>query len=59
MVVPAAQQPADAEQWIASVPAVAEGLRLDAAADLVEGVRAQFYDMEGIEYSGGVRQAGS
>jgi len=37
---------------------VTEGLLLDAAADPVQGIQAEPDDMEGVEHSGGLRQAG-
>ena len=43
----AAQQSADAEQRITGVPAVAESVLLDAAADLVEGVEAEVRSARG------------
>jgi hypothetical protein len=52
VLVATAQQPADPEQRIPGVSAVAQGVVLNAAVDLVEGVEA-----EGALH--GTRRAGS
>src|SRR5215207_531330 len=43
----AAQQPADPEQRVAGVPAVAEGVLLNPAADLVDRVQAEVRSTRG------------
>jgi hypothetical protein len=43
------QQPADPIQRVVAMAAVAEGVLLDPAADLVEGLGAQADDVEGVE----------
>jgi len=43
------KQVADPVEWVTAAAAVAEGLLLDTAADLVEGSAAQLHDMKGIK----------
>jgi hypothetical protein len=58
VLVAAAEQSTDPEQRVAGVPAVAEGLLLHPAADLVDRVQTKSDDVERIRHSGGLRQAG-
>lgn len=53
------EYPADPEQRVGAAPAVAGGVTLDAAADLVEGGEGEPHDREGIEHSSGLRQRGT
>src|SRR5829696_2403679 len=41
VVMAAAQQPSDAEQWVAGMPAPVQGVLLNPTADLVQGVEAE------------------
>jgi hypothetical protein len=55
----AAQRPADLEQRVGLVAAMAQRLVLDAPADLVEGLVAQPHDVEGVEDAHRVGQFGA
>jgi hypothetical protein len=54
--VAVAQQPADLVERIVFHAAVTEGVLLDAAADLVDDLGAEFHDMKRIEHRDGVGQ---
>ena len=47
VVMAAAQQPSDAEQWVAGMPAPVQGVLLNPTADLVEGVEAEVRSARG------------
>jgi hypothetical protein len=59
MVVAAAQHSSDAVERVAGAAAVPEGLLLDAAADLVDGVEAELDDVESVEDAGRSGQVGA
>lgn len=55
-VLRAAQQdPADAVERVALAAAMSEGLLLDPAADVIDGLLGQSDSVEGIQHDGGLR----
>ena len=54
-VVAPPREPAGAVERVVAVPAPGEGVLLDPAADLVEGVEAELADVEGVEHADSAR----